>query len=252
MYGVSNSDYCEDAKYDAKIYVEDAIRYGAEGAIPNATVYYSCVGFRCRLGETDYIRNNGQKVSETTLLDAKLPECYNGAIVVESKDHVFEPVFVTSSDIEGSIIIQGKPKIELPLNLEIKEFNADIVTEKDFDYDKYTSVITVLNNDNQQFTYSVYIPNKTAENRLVIKIPLNSSDDNNLTIDVRLLDVENNVSVGGYYYEGILDGSEVAHATTMTLPVLTMSAPPTNEETMVKLYSEIIFGKSALFEPELS
>ncbi|PLW79395.1 hypothetical protein C0585_07880 [Candidatus Woesearchaeota archaeon] len=245
-------DYCKDSVNEVDIFVEDSVR---RAPIFNATVYYDCVKFRCQLGITDYPRDSyGIPIGTTAKInDAKLPDCINGNLVVEHPDYIPDNMFFTPSEYsESTLKMKLKPIVEIPVDLQLRRFVGDMSSAVPFDFDTYGVVISVYNHDLEEYDYSAYMPDSDMSSDLFIRIPLNSTYDNNLTFDVRTVIPNTNISVGGYFNNQIVKGSDLVRANKITIDVLASELDPITYEETRSLYQDIIFEKSSKFPVKMS
>ncbi|MBR9676088.1 hypothetical protein GOV05_03710 [Candidatus Woesearchaeota archaeon] len=250
---LSVTNYCQGAEHEVVVVVEDKV---SGKGILNASLYYECISFRCAVGQTDYIRTrHGIVISRTTLLRGMFPECINGNLIVDAENYIpRNDIVLTPREQLDSLLVQLKPIVEVPVSFESVSYNAQgVASITDYlDEDSYI-IVFVTNDDIPHSEASTFVPGQGMSlSDFKIRIPLNDSYENNITIDVKVIDEATSISTAGYYYKGTFDGRSLSIAENIELVLITQRPQPTTQDAMIDMYKDVVFEYSDRFRPKIN
>ena len=242
---ITNSDFCDDAKYSMTVFAVD--EEGNE--LENASIRYQCIDFVCDMGKTSIRKNEyGNYIGANNYaLTTKFPSCAGGVLIAQKDGYVKG---VKDGVIVGDVEINGQKPFVNGMHTDIKmaslkkmEVNVkEIVIYPNSGGTMYdtrdlsnnvTAIITLkAQGDTDYETTTIYPPEPDYE--FTQDLMLIKSDDG-YDLDIKLTKGEN--WIGGSTLSWTPGYDNVNENSKVTFYVIRILGDPSTEEDFVTLYN---------------
>lgn len=141
-------DFCGNPASEVTVYTYYDKADGSLKPLPNASLSFDCIFYKCELGYTDLDRNN--EASLTT----RIPPCYNGVLSGVKEGYRLGKTMLSSNDQNVATVIL-EPEFKKKVSIKIVPLESSTTTRN---VNKNEEVIISFDNTEKQYSSSVIYP----------------------------------------------------------------------------------------------
>ncbi len=163
-------------KNSLKVYAVDSIKGIPDGVLPNVSISYQCISFRCPIGKTSYPKENGLITGQLPSLEADFPDCINGKLIAEAPGYWrgIKTITISPETDKSQAIVELYPLKSL--NFVVKAVDSGSIRSLENDE------LALVNIENPMLGYdSSFVYPSSDENNFSIPV-----SDQSYKVDIKL------------------------------------------------------------------